>query len=139
MTFTATLVDRRQDNGVDAVTLVYSDGVSQKYARSYTSAGFTDAQLEAIAQNEVAGFNSATAAPGKSAYTIGSQINLTPPVVTPPKPDPAAVAQAQFVTDYRLWQSMQRGVSAGVVQQTDADAQLKIAQGEYLPAYQGML
>ena len=139
MTFTATLVDRRQDNGVDAVTLVYSDGVSQKYARTYSSAGFPDSQLEAIAQNEVAGFNSAAAAPGKSAYTIGSQINLTPAVVTPPKPDPAAVAQAQFVTDYRLWQSMQRGVTAGLVQQTDADLQLAKVQAGYLPAYQGML
>ena len=141
MAITATIVDRRSDTGLDAVTIVYSDGVSQKYSRSYTGSGFTDAQLEQIAQNEIASFASVSSAPGKSIYSVGSQINLVPPVVKPVVPSPEQVAQLQFSTDYQLLLSMQRGIAAGLKTAQDADytAQLKLVQGEYLPAYVGML
>ena len=138
--FTATLVDRSDVTGVDAVTVVYSND-SQKYERTYTSAGFMDAQLESIAQNEVAGFQNISAAPGKSKYTVGSQINLTPAAVVVTPPTAAQIAQAQFQTDYALLESMQRGIAAGLKTAQDADytAQLKLVQGEYLPAYVGLL
>ena len=141
MAITATLSSRAAENGVDALTIVYSDGAALKYAKSHISNGFTDAQIEAIAQAEVAGITSASTAPGKSIYSQGSQINLVPPVVKPVVPSPEQVAQLQFSTDYQLLLSMQRGIAAGLKTAQDADytAQLKLVQGEYLPAYVGML
>ena len=140
MTWTATLVSRSSTTGVDAVTFVYTDGVT-KYERTYTSTGFMDAQLESIAQNEVIGFQNIAVVSGESKYTVGSQINLTPAAVVVTPPTAAQIAQAQFQTDYALLQSMQRGIAAGLktAQDSDYTAQLKLVQGEYLPAYVGLL
>lgn len=120
-----------------AFSILYTDGVS-KIFRDYAAVSLTDAVIQQIARDAVAEL-SAVSAPSKVTIANGAAIDLTPPVVDPPvDPDPA---RTQFLSDYRLLQTLERGVSAGLIATDDkavTDQRTKV-QGEYKSAYAGLL
>lgn len=67
----------------------------------------------------------------------GQVLDLTPTVIDP---DPAEVAKGLFLTSYQRLQSALRKVSAGVIQEDDADlAQLRADTLKlYVPGYLGV-
>lgn len=74
MTWTATVTDYYQGAGTYTITILYSDGVSQKFARTYPLPN-SDASIESLVQSEVANF---TALSDKSqiTYKVGDSVKL---------------------------------------------------------------
>ena len=145
MAWTATLKDIQRGETSWALYIVYSNG-AQTIPKQYTAQTVSDASVEALARNEIAGFDQVAASLGKVSYKVGDSIDLAPPVAPPPAskpadpvPSAAEIAFIQFKTDYLAWQRATRGVAAGLVKQADADALLATVQSEYLPEYADIL
>lgn len=119
---------------VCTLVIVYDNGAGVVTDRSYTLPAISDAIIAATARNEIAGFDAAAASTGKVTLQPGSAIDLTPPAPANP-PTPEEAARSAWFTDYRLLQAMQRGLSFGLVEQADCDAQLAKVRAAYLPEY----
>lgn len=135
MTWTATLLSYDiQPNGC-TLSIVYSDGVSQKFRKDYSLPVLSDAIIQQTVANEIANMGNATASASAVSLAIGSQI--TQPAVVPVVPTPAQMAQTQFLSDWRALGELLRASSAGVISASDPRiaALQKTIQGEWLDSY----
>lgn len=132
MTWRAILGKVSEGTGWRRVTIVYTDDVSQKVAKDYQVAVLTDEFVKNVARQEIARLDEVALGGGKLTIGEGEDIDLTPPVVVPPKPDPSA---AFFVAYYEL-QALRRGEAAGLPVDSARMADLlATCREEYLPEY----
>lgn len=132
MTWRAILGRVTEGIGWRGVTIIYTDDVSQKFTKDYQVANLTDDFVKQTARSEVARLDDVATGGGKLTIAEGQEIDLTAPVVVPPKPDPSA----PFFAAYYELQSLRRGEAAGLpvdaVRMADL---LTTCKALYLPEY----
>ncbi len=128
-----TLGDRQE------TSVTFTDG-TRKFTRSFVNDGSLAALKPTLiaASQQTDTFETTKA---KNELVPGTVIDLTPPVVVPPTPDPTADARAAFQTAYRTYRSLLVGLSLslGTLTQADVDAALANVQKAYQPGYELLL
>jgi hypothetical protein len=120
------------------VAVVITDGVSQKFVERFQTDATLVSLRNQVRQRTVVVDEIHT----KPEFRVGDVLDLTPdPVPGPTLPaDPipptdAEVARANFFTQYATWQSLQRGLAAGLVDTATVAAQLAVVQKAFDPSY----
>jgi len=112
--FTAYLVDASKEiseSGVWSYSIVFTDGVSVKYAKNYDARKLDDDTIRASAAAELNRLNDGVS--GKRTIQVGSAIDLVAPVVT--KPDPAEVARQDFFDKLCRLRGFQNAAALGLI------------------------
>lgn len=67
----------------------------------------------------------------------GTEIDLTPPVVDPPDPDPETVARQEFLTALDKWRSAIRLIDDNIIESDDVEAMklMDDVKAKYKPEY----
>ena len=139
MTWRAILEKVTEGIGWRGVTIVYTDDVSQKFSKDYTTENLTDDFVRQVARSEVARLNVVRAAGGKLLIGEGQEIDLTEPVAAEQTPE--QVAQAKFFLDLRQHQQLTRAVEFGLIPADDPRVSVaqKTVQAGWQDSYVAML
>jgi hypothetical protein len=133
--WTANLQKESQPDGSLVVAITYSDGVRSMIDRFDVQGDMNNDYLAMKAKSKIDWLTAQDQS--FTAITEGAIQPMDTPVVIPPVPDPAQVAQQQFVTDYQQWLRVKAAIDSGVLKGTEPEviALLKKVQGEYQAPY----
>ena len=119
MTWTAYIEEIIQRDAAVIVRATLTDGI-QKVRRQYDFVNVDDAALKSAMISDSQTLDAVAVSKSALTIAVGDAVDLTPPV--PPKPVVPTVqeqAAADFRTDYRQLQALQRGVAAGLISAAD--------------------
>lgn len=137
MPWTANVISvqpRANDPGVVEVSVVATDGVSQKFAKTFTPSSAV--ALKQLITNQIAQVETVVGVLGT--VSVGP-FDLTPDAA--PKDDPAADALAAFLVAYRTYVQTQKAVTLGLVASDDpsVSAASKAMATAFDPSYLSVL